>query len=79
MDKGVCTNQAESYFRSLRRMEVRTHRHIAGPYLRAYARKAACRQDNRREDNGAQAMKVVFASTASRQSRTWAGYWQRAA
>ena len=77
MDKGVCTNQAESYFSRLRRMEVGTHHHIAGPYLRAYAGEAAWREDNRREDNGAQAMKVVFASMASRQSRTWAGYWQR--
>lgn len=79
MDKGVCTNQAESYFSRLRRMEVGTHHHIAGPYLRAYAGEAAWREDNRREDNGAQAMKVVFASMASRQSRQWAGYWQRAA
>jgi hypothetical protein len=30
MDKGVCTNQAESYFSRLRRMEVGTHHHIAG-------------------------------------------------
>ena len=33
MDEGVCTNQAESYFSRLRRMEVGTHHHIAGPYL----------------------------------------------
>lgn len=29
MDEGVCTNQAESYFSRLRRMEVGTHHHIA--------------------------------------------------
>jgi len=31
MDEGVCNNQAESYFSRLRRMEVGTHHHIAGP------------------------------------------------
>jgi hypothetical protein len=29
-DNGVCTNQAESYFSRLRRMEIGTHHHIAG-------------------------------------------------
>lgn len=78
MDKGVCTNQAESYFSRLRRMEVGTHHHIAGPYLRAYAGEAAWREDNRRVDNGAQAHRVVWSAMASRVSRTWKGYWQRA-
>ncbi len=41
MDEGVCTNQAESYFSRLRRMEVGTHHHIAGPYLHQYAREAS--------------------------------------
>lgn len=78
-DAGACTNQAESYFSRLRRMEVGTHHHIAGPYLHAYAGEAAWREDNRRESNGAQAMMVTGAAMASRQSRQWAGYWQRAA
>ena len=77
MDNGVCTNQAESYFSRLRRMEVGTHHHIAGPYLRYYAGEAAWREDNRRVDNGSQAMMVVEAAMALRQSRRWAGYWQR--
>ena len=76
-DEGVCTNQAESYFSRLRRMETGTHHHIAGPYLYAYAGEAAWREDNRRVDNGGQAMKLVFGAMASRQSRQWAGYWQR--
>jgi transposase-like protein len=79
MDKGVCTNQAESYFSRLRRMEVGTHHHIAGPYLASYAREAAWREDNRRVDNGGQAVKVVGAAMASPVSRGWKGYWQRAA
>lgn len=79
MDKGVCTNQAESFFSRLRRMEVGTHHHIAGPYIGAYAREASWREDNRRVDNGGQAVLVGYAAMASRQSRTWAGYWQQAA
>jgi transposase-like protein len=79
MDEGVCTNQAESFFSRLRRMEVGTHHHIAGPYLNAYAREASWREDNRRVDNGEQAMMVAVASMASRVSRQWKGYWQRAA
>ncbi len=79
MDEGVCTNQAESYFSRLRRMETGTHHHIAGPYLNQYAREAVWREDHRRVDNGQQAAKVGFAAMASKQSRNWSGYWQRAA
>lgn len=79
MDEGVCTNQAESFFSRLRRMEVGTHHHIAGPYLSAYAREASWREDNRRVPNGDQAAMVASAAMASRQSRQWKGYWQRAA
>ena len=78
MDEGVCTNQAESYFSRLRRMEVGTHHLIAGPYIGSYAREASWREDNRRVHNGAQAAMVAAAAMASRQSRQWAGYWQRA-
>lgn len=78
-DKGACTNQAESYFSRLRRMEIGTHHHIAGPYLASYAREASWREDNRRVSNGDQAVLVGGAAMASRVSRTWKGYWQRAA
>ncbi|WP_230293769.1 IS1595 family transposase [Croceicoccus sp. Ery5] len=74
---GACTNQAESYFSRLRRMEVGTHHHIAGPYLHAYAGEAAWRENNRRKCNGSQAMLVAGAAMEARQSRQWAGYWQR--
>ncbi|MDT0576782.1 IS1595 family transposase [Croceicoccus sp. F390] len=77
MDKGVCTNQAESFFSRLRRMEVGTHHHIAGPYLFAYAGEASWREDNRRVDNGSQAMMVASAAMEAKVSRTWKGYWQR--
>lgn len=78
-DKGVCTNQAESYFSRLRRMEVGTHHHIAGKYIAAYAGEAAWREDHRRVDNGNQAAMVGVAVMAGNVSRKWAGYWQRAA
>jgi transposase-like protein len=77
MDEGVCTNQAESYFSRLRRMEVGTHHHIAGPYLNAYAGEASWREDNRRVPNGTQAAIVAGSAMASPVSRKWAGYWQR--
>lgn len=79
MDEGVCTNQAESYFSRLRRAEVGTHHHIAGRYLNAYASEMAWREDHRRVANGRQAALVGLSAMTSRQSRQWAGYWQRAA
>ena len=79
MDKGVCTNQAESYFSRLRRMEVGTHHHIAGKYIAAYAGEAAWREDHRRTDNGNQSARVGAALMGGGVSRQWAGYWQRAA
>ena len=77
MDEGVCTNQAESFFSRLRRMEIGTHHHIAGPYLNAYAGEATWREDHRRVANGAQAAMVCHAAMGSSVSRKWAGYWQR--
>lgn len=79
MDEGVETNMAESYFSRLRRAEIGTHHHIAGPYLAAYANEMAWREDHRRVDNGRQAALVAGAAMRNRQSRSWTGYWQRAA
>lgn len=79
MDEGVCTNQAESYFSRLRRAEIGTHHHIAGPYLQAYANEMSWREDHRRVSNGHQAALVTSAAMHSGVSRAWAGYWQRAA
>jgi transposase-like protein len=73
----ACTNMAESFFSRLRRMEVGTHHHIAGPYLSAYAGEASWREDNRRVDNGAQAALVTEAAMGAPVSRQWKGYWQR--
>ncbi len=78
-DGSACTNMAESFFSRLRRAEIGTHHHIAGPYLNAYAGEMAWREDNRRVANGSQAAMVTTAALAAPVSRAWAGYWQRAA
>jgi transposase-like protein len=72
-----CTNMAESFFSRLRRAEVGTHHHIAGPYLAAYAAEMDWREDNRRLANGDQYRAIVAAAVMHPVSRTWKGYWQR--
>lgn len=76
-DNGACTNQAESFFSRLRRAEVGTHHHIAGPYLSMYAAEMSWREDNRRVSNGEQYLIAAGATMASPVSRVWKGYWQR--
>ena len=68
MDKGVCTNQAESYFSRLRRMEIGTHHHIAGPYIGQYAREASWREDDCRVPNGTQFVMAAEANGVSNRS-----------
>jgi transposase-like protein len=72
-----CTNMAESFFSRLRRAEVGTHHHIAGPYLAAYAAEMDWREDNRRMANGEQYRAIVSAAATHPVSRQWKGYWQR--
>ncbi len=76
---GACTNQAESFFSRLRRAEVGTHHHIAGPYLARYAAEMAWREDHRRKSNGEQMRCVATLALAARKSASFTGYWQRAA
>jgi transposase-like protein len=78
-DDGACTNQAESFFSRLRRAEIGTHHHIAGPYLSAYAAEMAWRENNRRISNGEQFLAITEAALAHQVSRQWKGYWQRRA
>jgi transposase-like protein len=75
----ACTNMAESFFSRLRRAEVGTHHHIAGPYLASYAAEMDWREDNRRMSNGEQYRAIVSATAAHPVSRQWKGYWQRRA
>ena len=73
----ACTNQAESYFSRLRRAEIGTHHHIAGPYLNAYANEMAWREDNRRVSNGELYLMAADAALKHPKSLQWCGYWQR--
>jgi transposase-like protein len=73
------TNLAESFFSRLRRAEIGTHHHIAGPYLAAYANEMAWREDHRRIANGAQFRTVAGLAMKHGVSRAWKGYWQRRA
>jgi transposase-like protein len=78
-DGEACTNHAESFFSRMRRAEIGTHHHIAGPYLNAYADEMAWREDHRRTSNGQQYLRVVGAALRHPISRQWKGYWQRRA
>ncbi len=74
---GACTNQAESFFSRIRRAEMGHHHHISGPYLAAYSREMAWREDHRRVSNGEQWLTVAGLALAHPVSRRWKGYWQR--
>jgi transposase-like protein len=76
-DDDCSTNMAESFFSRLRRAEIGTHHHIAGPYLAAYAAEMDWREDNRRVANGDQYRAIVTAAAHHPVSRQWKGYWQR--
>jgi transposase-like protein len=78
-DGDISTNWAESYFSRLRRAEIGTHHHIAGPYLMAYADEMAWREDNRRISNGELYLMAADAAARHPVSRQWKGYWQRSA
>lgn len=76
-DKGVCTNQGESFFSRVDRMEMGTHHHIAGPYLWGYGCDAVWREDHRRETQAEKFDDLLRALLANTVSRTMKGYWQR--
>ncbi len=76
-DGDACTNQAESFFSRLRRAEIGTHHHIAGPYLAAYAAEMDWREDNRSVSNGEQYLLAANAAAKHPVSEKWCGYWQR--
>ena len=78
-DHGKHTNMAESYFSRLRRMVGGQHHHVSPQYLHQYANHAAWMEDNSRTDNGTLAHTLVSNAMDARVSRTWKGYWQRAA
>lgn len=77
MDEGICTNQGESSFSRLPRMEIETHHHIAGPYFNAFAGEALWREDDRRAANVAHAPMGCIAAMGSSVSRKSARNRQR--
>lgn len=77
--EGVHTNHAESYFSRLRRMIGGQHHKVGGRHLGAYAVHAAWLEDHRHQSNGALANRLIAGALGSPVSRTWKGYWQRAA
>jgi transposase-like protein len=76
-DKGICTNQAESYFSRVDRMEMGTHHHIAGDYLWGYACDAVWREDKRRDTQRERFQSILIGLLGNPVSRTMKGYWQR--
>ncbi len=70
-DDSACTSAAESVFSRLRRTEVGTHHHVAGPYPSAYAAMRVWRKDNRRLSNGEQYLLVVHSALERTMSRKW--------
>lgn len=76
-DKGVCTNQAESYFSRVDRMQMGIHHHIAGPYLWGYACDAVWREDRRRDTQAERFDALLTGLLRNTVSRTMKGYWQR--
>jgi transposase-like protein len=75
-DGPVNTNQMENLFSRLRRIEVGTHHHIAGPYLVRYANDGVWRENNRRVDDLSRVHKALSAALNAKQSRSFGGYWQ---
>jgi transposase-like protein len=73
----ACTNQAESFFSRIRRSEIGIHHHLSGPYLAAYSREMAWREDHRRVSNGEQWLTVAGLALSHPVSRQWKGYWQK--
>lgn len=78
-DHGKHTNMAESYFSRLRRMVEGQHHGVSPQHLHQYANHAAWLEDNRRSDNGELAHRLVSNAMDAPVSRSWKGYWQRAA
>lgn len=78
-DHGKHTNWVESFFSRLRRMVSGQHHHVSPRYLYQYANHSAWLEDNRRNDNGRNAGKLLGNALTAPVSRVWAGYWQRAA
>lgn len=73
---GACSNQAESFFSRLRRMQYGQYHRIGAKYLSLYANEAAYREDTRRQSNGHIMKDMTIRCIITQQSNEWTGYWQ---
>lgn len=73
---GESTNQAESFFSRLRRMQIGQTHKFGNSYLDRYAREAAYREDTRRRPNGTIFHDIMKRCARKLPSRDFCGYWQ---
>ena len=73
---GENTNQAESFFSRMRRMQVGQMHQFGNLYLNRYANEAAYREDTRRRSNGDIFQDIMTRCAQSAVSRQFCGYWQ---
>lgn len=76
-DGVACTNQAESLFSRLRKLERGQHHHISGPYLYRYAVEVAFREDHRRYPAKELVKLMLTLLLTSRPDPVIRGYYQR--
>ena len=74
--EGINTNQAESYFARLRRMQYGQTHHFGNEYLANYANEIAYREDTRRWANGKIFTDILTKCLKTETHRDWCGYWQ---
>lgn len=75
--KGVATNQIESFFARVRRNARGVHYRVLGENLDLYVEEVAWREDHRKLSNGDQWRLLLAAGSQQPVSRRWKGYWQR--
>ena len=70
---GACTNMAESLFSRLRRAEIGTHHHIAGPYLAGYAAEMAGEKTTAASPTVSNIWRLLVPPLGHPVSRQWKG------
>ena len=75
-ENGACSNQAESFFARLRRMEKGVIHKMSNLYASNYANEIAYREDTRRWANGAIFNDIIQKCMQILPSNEWTGYWQ---
>lgn len=78
-DGDVNSNQMESFFSRLRRMEVGTHHHIAGTKVKYYAWDGAWRENNKRSHDLDRTRQTLRLALRSKPSRDFSNLWRKRA